>query len=294
MRIIVRVLVIVFVLVLQSCAIADMRTTMVKKTEITPENVKKGRNILQKAWKIQGFDKLKSHKVYSLHGSDIWKGMMGKMGKPWPDNKSELELKFEVSTFNSQISFLDGKRSGESSGLQNGKYYEIKNGQKAEFAKTNKRINFALPAYHYFFEMVDRLIKAPIIRYAGEKEFRGEKYDLVFCTWGFERPHMEHDQYIAWVNKKTGIMEYSEYSLRENYLKIPGYKSFYGSVELKDFKNIDGVLIPHEQTVYLNGVKKKKKKHIHQMIVTDFKFDDFNIDELIIDKRVGNGGDFKN
>lgn len=273
-------------IILQSC-MADMRTAMIKKNKINPENSKKGRDILEKAWEIQGFDKLASHQVYSLHGSDIWRGMMGKMGKPWPDNKSELEFKFEVGTNNSQIAFLDGKRRGELSGLNNGKYYEIKDGKKAEFVKTNKRINFGLPAYHFFFEMVDRLKKAPIIRYAGEKEFRGEMYDLVFCTWVFERPHMGNDQYVAWVNRSTGMMEYSEYSLRNNYLKIPGYKSFYGAIELKDFRNIDGVLVPHEQTVYLNGVKAKKKKHVHQMIVTDFQFDGFDINELYPNAEIG-------
>ena len=86
---------------------ADMRTPFIKKNTITVENENKGGIILENAWKIQGFDELANHKVYSLHGSDTWKGMMG---KPWPDNKSELEFKFEIGTFNSQISFQDGKR----------------------------------------------------------------------------------------------------------------------------------------------------------------------------------------
>jgi len=279
-------------IILQSC-MADMRTRLIKTESINPENEKKGRDILERAWKVQGFENLSKHQVYSLHGSDIWKGMMGKMGKPWPDNKSELKFKFEVGTFNSKISFLDGKRKGESSGLQNWNYYEATGNEDVKFVKTNKRINFGLPAYHYFFEMVDRLKKAPIIRYAGEKEFRGEKYDLVFCTWGREKPHMEHDQYIAWVNQKTGMMEYSEYSLRENYLKMPGYKSFYGAIELKNFKNIDGILIPHEQTVYINGIKKNKKKHVHQLIVTDFKFDNFDVKELYPNTEIKKSDDKK-
>ena len=55
--------------------------------------------------------------------------------------------------------------------------------------------------------MIDRIKDAPIISYAGEDEFRGKKYDLVFCSWGTEKPHMKHDQYVAWINKETGLME---------------------------------------------------------------------------------------
>ncbi len=278
-------------IVLHSC-MADIRTVFIKKNTVTIENKNKGKQILEKAWKKQGFDKLVNHKVYSLHGSDVWKGMMGKMGKPWTDNKSELDFKFEIGTFNSQISFLDGKRKGESSGLQNWNYYEINQNGELDFGKTNKKIKFGLSAYHYFFEMIDRMKKAPVIRYAGEKEFRGEKFDLVFCTWGEESPHMEHDQYIAWINQKTGFMEYSEYSLRDNYLKVPGYKAMYGAIELKNFKEVDGIFIPHEQTVYINGIKSKKSKHIHQMIVSDFQFDTFNIKELHPNKDLKNKGKY--
>jgi len=276
---------IVAAFIMQSC-MADMRTALIKNEGITKENTQKGKGILEAAWRAHGFNELEKFKTYSFHASDTWRGMMGKMGKPWPEAKSELDFKFEIGTFNSQVTFLDGKRNGVSAGLLDWKYYEKEEGRDAEFVKVNKRINFALPAYHYFFEMVDRLKKAPIISYAGEKEFRGEKYDLVLCTWGTEKPHMEADQYIAWINKKTRMMDYSEYSLRENYLKVPGYKSFYGAIEMNDFQNIEGVMIPHEQIVYLNGIKKKEKKHVHKLIVSDFKFDNFDVKELYPDSTI--------
>lgn len=267
---------------LQSC-MADLRTTLIKDNGITTANTNRGKELLQSAWEKHGFENLKNHKTYSFEASDTWKGLMGRMGKPWPEAKSELGFKFEVGSFNSQVSFLDGKKSGISAGLQNWSYYEIGASGQVEFVKVNKKINFALPAYHYFFEMVDRLKSAPIVSYAGQKDFRGEQYDLILCTWTSEKPHMEADQYVVWINKKTGMMDYSEYTLRDNYLKFPGYKSFYGALELKDFREIEGVMVPHEQIVYINGVKKKEKKHIHKLIVRDFKFDAFDIDELYPD-----------
>jgi hypothetical protein len=280
-------------LFLQSC-MADLRTKVIKKEGITIENTKKGKAILDRAWKAQGFDKIENHQVYSFKGKDTWKGMLGRMGKVWPDRKTEMNFKYEVGTFDGQVAFLDGKRNGEVAGLQNWNYYEIDDKDQTQFLKPNKRIKFGLAAYQYFTEMIDRLRSAPIISYAGEKEFKGKKYDLVFVTWNTEKPHQEADQYIAWINKETGLMDYTQYTLRESYLNAPGSKAIVGAVEYGDFREVDGVLIPHEHTVYGFKLKKKKKKNLHQLIIADFKFDNFDVEELRLDKNLAKGGDFKN
>ena len=277
---------------LQSC-MADLRTSTVKKNEISSENITKGKELLTKAWKAQGFDKLKNHTTYSYTGEDSWKGMMGKMGKVWPNSKAKLNFKCEIGTFDSQVTFMDGKRKGTTAGLQNWNYYEKEENSEVKFLKTNKRINFGLAAFQYFSEMIDRLRKAPIIRYAGEKEFKGKKYDLVFCTWYEESPHKKADQYMAWINKETGIMDYTQYTLRDNYLKMPGGQMFYGGIEFSDLKEIDGILIPHKQTVYLNKIKKNQDKHVHQIVISDFKFDSFKLEELKPNKNLEESGDKK-
>jgi hypothetical protein len=278
-------------LLLPSC-MADLRTKLVKKEGITNEGTIKGVAILDRAWKKQGFDKIENHQVYSFHGSDTWRGMFGRIGKVWPNKKSELNFKFQVGTFDGQVSFLDGKRKGELAGLQNWNYYEVANNGDIKFKKENKRISFGLAAFQYFTEMVDRLRQAPIISYAGKKELRDKKYDLVFVTWHTDKPHKEADQYIAWINRETGIMDFVQYTIRENYLKAPGGKAVYGGVEFSDFRNIDGVLIAHEQTVYTFGLK-KKKKNLHQLIISDFEFDSFDSEELRLDKNIDRGGNFK-
>ncbi len=279
-------------ILLQGC-MADLRTSTIKTSGVTVANANKGKAILEKAWKKQGFDNLDKHKVYAFHGVDTWKGMMGKMGKIWPDLKTSLDFKYQVGTFDGQVSFADGKKKGMSAGLQNWHYYEKENSGAAKFISKNKKIAFGIPAFHYFTEMIGRLKNAPIISYAGEKEFRDQKYDLVFCTWNTDEPHMKADQYVAWINKATGMMDFTQYTLRDNYMKPPGHKMFYGGVEFSNFKNIDGVMIPHLHTIYINKLKKKKKKFVHQLVISDFQFDSFDIDELRPDKSIEEGGDFK-
>lgn len=277
----------------QSC-MADLRTKVIKKEGITIKNTNKGKAILDRAWKAQGFDKIENHQVYSYKGKDTWKGMMGQMGKVWPERKSEMDFKYQVGTFDGQVTFLDGKRKGEKAGLQNWNYYEISEENETQFRKPNKRIKFGLAAFQYFGEMIDRLRSAPIISYAGEKEFKGKKYDLVFVTWNTEKPHKEADQYIAWINKSTSLMEYTQYTIRDSYLKMPGSRAVAGAVEYGDFRNIDGILVSFEHIVYGFNVKKKKKKNLHQLVISEFQFDDFDEEELRLDKNIAKGGDFKN
>lgn len=278
-------------LLLQGCA-ADIRTKLIKKEGITLENTTKGKSILDNAWKKQGLDKLEQHTVYSFTGEDTWKGMLGKMSKVWPEAKGEMAFKYRLGTFDGQVSFIDGKRKGENAGLQNWNYYETKE-DGAIFKDMNPRIGFGISAFQYFSEMLDRLRQAPIISYAGEGELRGQTYDLVFCTWNKPEPHAEADQYIAWISRETGLMEFTQYTIRENYLKAPGGKAAYGGVEFSNFRNINGVLVSHEHTVYTFKLKEKKEKNLHQLIISDFQFDSFQPQELILDKALPIGGDFK-
>lgn len=283
-------------MVLQGCGLADLRTKMIKEDGITGHNSEKGKQLLERAWKTQGFDKLKNHSVYSYTANDTWKGLLGRIGKIWPDRKSELTFKYRIGSFDGQVHFLDGKESGNYAGLQNWNYYEI-NDNKTNFSdkasRKNRKKVFGIAAFQYFTEMIDRLKIAPIISYAGEKEFRGQQYDLVLCTWGKVEPHMEHDQYLVWINKETGLMDFTQYTIRDTYLKPPGYKAIGGAVEFTDFKEVDGILIPHMQLVYAIKLKKNPKRNLHKLIMNDFEFDGFNPEELRLDKTIEVSGDYK-
>jgi hypothetical protein len=284
-------------ILIQSCGIYDLRTKSIKNEGITTENANKGKEILERAWKKQGYDKLSDHKVYAYHGSDTWKGALGKMGQIWPDMKAEMDFKYQIGTFDGQVTFVDGKQSGDIAGLQNWNYYEISKNDtlfKDEDHRQNRRMVFGIAAFQYFTEMVDRIRNAPIISYAGQDEMRGQAYDLVFCTWGSPEPHMAHDQYMAWINKNTGMMDFTQYTLRESYLKPPGYKMIGGGVEFTDFREIGGTMIPHEQLVYAIKLKKNPKRNLHRLIISDFEFDGFAVDDLRVDQNIEAGGDFKN
>ena len=269
-------LLLLLVLLIQGC-MADIRTPLIKQEGITTANG----------------DQLANHQTYSLKGRDVWKGLFGKLGKPWPQTDSELALRYAIGTFDSEVSFLNGDREGVQAGLQSWNYYEKAPGAAAVFMEYDERIAFGLSAYQYFFELLDRLKKAPIISYAGEKEFLGQIYDQVFVSWETPKPHQQHDQYVLWINQESGLLDFAVYTLRETYLKLPGAKAFYGSIQFADWRSVDGILIPHRQIVYLNEPKKKANKHLHQLEVREFAFDDFPLEDLYPNPKLEKIGDDK-
>jgi len=270
---------------------SDIRTKLVKNEKLSTDHVAKGKAILESAWKAQGFNKLHNHQVYSYQAYDVWKGVMGTVGKLWPDKKMTMDFKYEIGSFNGQVQYASSKHKGQIKGLQNWNYYEIDS--DTTFMKPNPKVQFGLSAFQYFTEMIDRLKNAPIVVYAGEDEMRGVKYDLVLCTWNSLEPSKHVDQYIAWINKKTGLMDFTQYTIRENYLNMPGAKILYGGVEYSNLKSVDGLLIPHTQTIYAFNLKDNTKRFIHKLDISNFEFDAFPVEELQIDKTIARGGDFK-
>ncbi len=279
--------------ILMSSCIADMRTRQLKREGLTPTNELKGKMLLEVTWQKHGFESLKGFSTYSFEGKDTWKGLFGKLGKVWPENQSTISFKYVIGTFDGQVRFEDGKEEGSAAGLQSWHYYEIDPDGALNFKETDKRIAFGISAYQYLIELLDRLRQAPVIAYAGEKIFRDTEYQIVFATWEKPEPHREHDQYQLWINKETGLLDFAVYSVRDNFLKLPGSGWFYGSIQFDDYREIDGVLIPHEQTVYLNKPKKNPKRHLHRLQISDFRFDDFELEELYPDPEIKPVGDRK-
>lgn len=276
-------------LLVSSC-LSSVTNKTVKKEGVSKKD--KAVSILNEAWKAHGFDKMNSKQVYEITAADDWKGLMGKIGKLWPEQKQEMKLQYAFGTFDSRVTFLEGKKKGEQRGLQSWKYYTIPNGDSIpKFKKrAHEKTEFGLAAFQYFFELMDRLKDLELVAYAGEKEFKGNKYDLVFVTWHKLKTHNRHDQYMLWINKETKMMDYVHFTVHGT--AFPG-NTITGSNEFTSFKSIDGVQIPFEQIIYIGSPKTDQSKYLHKLTVSDFKFDSFDKELLYPNKEVKSTGDSK-
>lgn len=290
---VIKLLTIVFLAVTMIGCSANLLPKSLKNVEDHRTLEEKGNQLLESAWKAQGFDNLEKYKTFQFTFTDNWQGMMGGMGKLWPQKKTRINQKGSFKSFDSQIEFLDGNTKGLVAGIQSWKYYEMEGGVANFNIKENERYIFGMTAFHYFTELIDRLKDAEFIRYAGEKKFNGKEYSLVYATWKSLKKNKEVDQYVLYLNKETKMLDYVTFTVRDNYLKMPGASMFYGSMQFSDYREIDGFKFPFLQTVYLNKPKKNEKKFMHQLKVESFEFDSFEESDLYPDKSLKKLGDEK-
>lgn len=277
---------------LTSCSVNLLPAT-IKNNPNSNELENKGKEILAVSNEAHGTANLLKHDVYQLKGTDDWQGMMGGMGKLWPQKNTEISIKYGVNTFDAQLAFESGKTEQQVVGLQSWNYYEVEDNKPNFDVKDNDRNIFGMAAYQYFSELIGRMAQAEVIRYVEEKEFNGQQYDVIYVTWHQEAKDKEVDQYILYINKQTHLLDYVTYTIRDNYLKMPGANLFHGSTHFSDYRNIDGYMVPFTHTVFMNDPKTKESKYLHQLKLKSFTFDSFDKSELYPNESIESVGDSK-
>jgi hypothetical protein len=89
------------------------------------------------------------------------------------------------------------------------------------------------------------------------------------------------------------MLDYASYTLRDNYLKMPGAGMAYGTMGFNDYRNIDGFQVPFEQNVFMFGPQEDKDNYIHKLTLSSFSFDGFDKAELYPDPSMALLGDSK-
>lgn len=275
---------------ISSCGIADLRTAEIKKDQQSETDQQKAERLLASAIKKQGLDKVSQFETYEVIGNDDWKGLLGSVGNVWDWKDEKVAMRFAVGDFDGQIEVLEGKKKGFTAGIQSWDYYEIEKGKYNTDVKTDKRIQFALAAYHYFYELGTRLARAPKVWYVGEGEIEGVEMDKILVSWGNNKTKA-YDQYVLWISKESGIIEATTHTVRDNYLPMAGF--LYSTTRFTNFKDVDGVLIPFRQTVQLKNPKDKVSKYIHQFSVESFTWDAFPLDKIRPNSNLDPIGDDK-
>lgn len=274
-----KLLLVLFLLsLIYSCKTVDIRTDY-SLENMNVQNTQKGKELLKETYTKMGYGYLQEVENYEVNSLFKWK-------MPWtmmpmnalPGNKGKRILfKFNPNTFDGQVTYLEGRKKGKTYGLQSWQGYMFKENEQPKL-KNSKRYNWGLPTYHYVIEAPMRLLGADIIRYAGTKEFNGNQYDLVYATWGKDEPHKEHDQWLVYINKKTGMIDLTELTINDFFLPMPpGMKG--ATIQYEREKTSIGTYLPSLVTIQL-GDPKKQKKHVYTFALTDYRFDSFQEEEL--------------
>jgi len=269
---------------------ADLRTNEIKSGAQSDDKIRLAQDILNEAISKQGLDNIDRFSSYEITGRDQWKGMTGKMGNPWKWNNDKMAMRFTVGDFDGQVEVLEGDHKGLIAGMQSWNYYEKKDNKYDISVETNSGITFTLAAFHYFFELGNRLVDAPVLRYAGKDQFNGQEMHKIFASWG-NKATKDYDQYILWIGKDSKLIEATTFTTRDNPKPAPLF--LYGSLKFDDYRIVDGIMIPFKQTAQIMNPKTDENDYIHQLTIETFEWDKMEADELRPLKGLNKIGDDK-
>lgn len=267
------------------CA-ADIRPdTLREVTKPSAADEAKGRALLARAAQVQGAQAWEQVKTYTLVMRDQWQGVMPKLLNPWPQSDVKLKMSFRADSFDARAEFLSGDEQGTIWGLQSWKTYEIKRGGAAEF-KDNEDAAFIMPALQYLFEFTFREHDSQVVTYAGSEVVRGVRYERVFLTWEGLNPSDEVDQYMVYVDEKSGRVEKIFYTVRDI------MDSATGTIHFDDWRNVEGISVPFRQRVTFD-VHDDPSDYAHMVTLTSATWNSPPVETFFVDDKLPRIGDEK-
>ena len=255
---------------------------------ISAESREKAYAILQESRKAQGQKNLEDKAAYRITGVDTWKGILGTIGKPWHQNRTHLQFTFSIQDFDGQVEYLDGDMKGYTAAYM-GKEFYLKNedGQYEKQEKINKAVVFGIEALKFLGEALEGVLSAEYIGYEGEEEYRGRNCDVIYATWKSIEPNDEFDQYRIYINQETKLVERLEYTIRKNYMWMPGDAILYGNAVYDDYRDVGGYKIPFVQTVFAFSVNDDIDNNLHQLVIEDVEYLDQDVKTIIEENLPG-------
>jgi len=260
-----------------SMPLADLRNDKLKQG-ITETMIKRGKKLLNSSAEAHGLKEYKKLTTIEFDFKENWNGLMGTMMRPWPENNQKIRMKSLLRTFTSNIEFLEGKGKGEIWGIQAWSTYKKNDKNSKIHFENDGTVEFFLPTAQYFTELPFRVTQADIIAYMGEKTVNNKKYRLVFATWGSVKPNKKFDQYVIYINKESSLIEKMTYTVRD----MMGFMQ--ATVHFDNYKSTQGVTMPSKMTWTMDAPPDVDydvdTKNLHQMIVSQVKYDSFSKTEL--------------
>ena len=267
---------------LTGCSVANLRTdAMAGQSDQALEE--RGRALLDESVRAMGLDKLMATKTYSMTTNFDWStgwSMMPMNALPGNKNK-DLRFRFATNSFDGQLEWLEGPRTGEIRGVQSFVAYEREAAEAPATEIGSNRYPWGLTAYHYIMESPARILQsAPIIRYAGQREFDGVNYDLVYATWGNGDQRKDYDQYLLYINPTTHFVDLSEITITDFFLPMPnGMKNATVRYPERVLTSI-GAYLPTVNVIQFGKPKEKITKDVYTFTYRDFAFDNFDAEAL--------------
>ena len=236
-------LLIILTITVAGCSLADIRPDSIR-TSISSEQFNRGRQILHRAVEAHGGkERWAKAGPILVEFRDEWPGALNRtLFMPWPESPISLSLYALPGKDDSRIEFRGSEQKGNFWGIQNWVPYTV-DSEGLSWKPDNDTLKFWLPTLNYFLQLPFRIDEADVVAYAGERSLDGRMFDLVFVSWGQAAPQEKIDQYLLWIERKTGYIEYATYTVRDMGSFITG------TMHYSNFTDVDGLVLATDQQV---------------------------------------------
>lgn len=255
--------------------LVDISTPHVKAHGSEEENIRKGKEILDRALAKLGFEKWKAHSTLEMEALDIW----AEQNRWWPTKDQRFKGQYLLGTFTSRMELTDGPWKGRVLGLQSWQGYKKKDARVPLVKSEDPLLRFYLPSLQYFSELPFRLFSAQIITYAGEGKHADRTYDLVYSTWGSLEANPDFDQFVLWIDRETSLIRMCHYTVRQ------AFPAAAGTIYYDSYKTVQGVTLPFKHFVLLEWPEEIRfpleQNFFHRMEISDVSFDSVSDNELM-------------
>jgi hypothetical protein len=192
------------------------------------------KKIIQEAQEKQGSTSSVSIEFY---GTDIWKSWFVWLFTPCTEMNQEFHTVMDSKTEDIVYTYQNGRKKGESIGIKNGQEYSIINGSES-FSESSLIRMYLRPLFNYVY-WSHRITNQKIQIYLGDTIISHSTYSRVYVSPVSELSDSQN-QYIIYINKTTGNIDFIEFTLREL------LRTYKGVLRYKSYRKIEGIPIPFE------------------------------------------------
>ncbi len=243
------------VLILNVFFLVGCSTVSLAPKDFSPreEDLQQGRVILLSSIQKRDPDnRWAQFKWMKVIARDLWQSQSLRSSTPIPQANQQIQFAFNLVNDDAVAKLLTGSQSGNIFGVARGETYLVKKGIRVQ--KTSQKIKWYLSPVRNYFLWPQTILCYKNIVYLGQEKQGRLSYFLVFVSNGDSFEQADEDQYIVWVNSKTFYIDFIEFALRD-----PA-KSYRGVVQYGNYKNVHGVILPHE-IIILDKMEKNSFSH---------------------------------
>lgn len=200
---------------LAGCSLADIRPAVLTNTGYNESLRKKGEEILDNPnYKELKPGEWKKYKSVQFTIKDVWKSKFVRFFTPIKEDEPRLRVFIDFEKDAMEIEFLSGQSKGLIYGLVKKDTYQVAADTGKVFIADDE-VRVYLESLRLYLTLPWRLKEYPILMYSGKISVNGADYETLYLTSVQPEANPYTDQYVAYLEKQSGALEWIQFTYRE-------------------------------------------------------------------------------